>query len=187
MDQIVISSADFWMSSLIWEVLDLGLLALLLKVFKSPSFREALKSIAIVSMVLWSCFATALYWGFWGLFYGQILPVWTRWVAPLSGLFPYLPLALLFYLLSSKLPGNPILWFCFFGGLEGVAEHLLGIYGLRILEKVALLKGIDPLSIIVFPFSEYTLYWGLLLLMAWGLMKVLAFLRKRQASGEKGS
>lgn len=187
MDQIVISSADFWTSSLVWGILDLGLLALLVKIFKLPSFRGALKPIAIVSITLWSCFATALYWGFWDLFYGQILPAWARWGAPLSGFFPYLPLALLFYLLSNKLPGNPILWFCFLGGLEGIAEHLLGIYGLRILEKVPLLNGVHPLPIMVFSFFEYILYWGLLLLLAWGMMKVLTFIRKRRVSVGRGS
>jgi len=183
----VISSTDFWVNSLIWGVLDLGLLALLVKIFKPSSFWGALKPIAIVSITLWSCFATALYWGFWDIFYAQFLPDWARWGAPFSGFVPYLPLALLFYLLSNKLPGNPILWFCLLGGLEGVAEHVLGIYGLHILEKVPLLNGIEPLPIMVFSFFEYTLYWGLLLLLAWGIVKVLTFNRKRRFSVGRGS
>lgn len=187
MDQIVISSTDFWTSSLIWGVLDLGLLALLVRIFKPPSFRGSLKPIAIVSIILWSCFATALYWRLWDLFYGHILPAWARWGAPLAGFFPYLPLTLLFYLLSNRLPGSPILWFCFLGGLEGVAEHLLSIYGLRILEKVPLLSGIDPLPITVFSFFEYILYWGLILLLAWGVMKVLTFIRRQRAPVWGGS
>jgi hypothetical protein len=53
--------------------------------------------------------------------------------------------------------------FCLLGGVESVLEHLVGIYGLGILDKVPLLRGVSSASALVFAFFEYIFYWGVVL------------------------
>lgn len=74
---------------------------------------------------------------------------------------------------ARRLPGNPVVAFCLFGGLEALAEHLVAIYGLDILERVPLLQGSDPLAVLAFSVPEYVAYWGVVL----GLAALLARLR----------
>lgn len=46
------------------------------------------------------------------------------------------------------------------------------IYILRILDRVPLLQGLDPLPVLVFSFFEYVLYWALVAWLALGLFKI---------------
>jgi hypothetical protein len=71
-----------------------------------------------------------------------------------------------------RLPGPAIAWFAILGGLEGVIEHILGIYGLHILEQVPWLQEVTALPVLVFSFGEYVLYWSLVGWLAFGLTKV---------------
>jgi hypothetical protein len=54
-----------------------------------------------------------------------------------------------------------VVWFVVLGGLEGVAEHIFGIYALHILDKVPWLSGLPPMPLIIFSFFEYIVYWSL--------------------------
>lgn len=73
--------------------------------------------------------------------------------------------------LALHLPGPTVLWFVLLGGVEGLLEHVLGIHGLRILERVPWLQGLTPLPVLMFSFFEYVLYWTLVGWLAFGLTK----------------
>jgi hypothetical protein len=107
-------------------------------------------------------FATACLRGFWDLYYRYFYPGWVRWLAPLDALL-YGAIALALWWLALHLPGNPVVNFALLGGLESVLEHLLGIYGLGILDKVPILQGVSPASALVFAFFEYIFYWSVVL------------------------
>lgn len=66
-----------------------------------------------------------------------------------------------------------MLWFVVLGGVEGIAEHVFGIYGLCILEKVPWLQGLALLPVLFFSFFEYVLYWTLVAWLALGLNKLV--------------
>lgn len=73
----------------------------------------------------------------------------------------YGAIGLALWWLALRLQGNPVLNFCLLGGLEAIPEHLWVIFGLRILERVPMLQGVSPTSVLVFAIPEYVLYWGL--------------------------
>ena len=74
--------------------------------------------------------------------------------------------------LAYQLPGISIIWFVLLGGIEGLAEHILGIYGFRILDKVPWLKDVKVLPALVFSFFEYVFYWTVVAWLAFGLFKL---------------
>ena len=114
------------------------------------------------SAVLWGIFAAAVLWGFWDIYYRYFFPGWMRWFPPFMAML-YGAIGLALWWLALRLPGNPVLNFCLLGGLEAIPEHLWGIYGLRILERVPMLQGLSPTSVLVFAIPEYVLYWGVIL------------------------
>ena len=115
--------------------------------------------------------ATVAIIGFWGVYYQYILPAWMRWLAPLDAVL-YALLGIGMWWLATRLPGSSLLWLVLLGGLEGIAEHILGIYFLRILEKVPWLQGVSPFQVIIFSFFEYIFYWSLVAWLAFAFVKV---------------
>jgi hypothetical protein len=166
-----LTTHDVWLSTWIFGVL--GLLALIPLVFlyREASFRATARPLAIATAIFWGILATAAFFGFWDLYYQYLYPDWTRWLAPLDTLL-YAALGLGMWWLALRLPGPAIAWFAILGGLEGVIEHILGIYGLHILEQVPWLQEVTALPVLVFSFGEYVLYWSLVGWLAFGLTKV---------------
>jgi len=157
-----LTSEAFWLGALVAAVIDIGLVLLLALCIKPARFRQLTWALTGTSAVLWGIFATACLRGFWDLYYRYFYPGWMRWLAPLDALL-YGAIALALWWLALRLPGNPVVNFALLGGLESVLEHLLGIYGLGILDKVPILQGVSPASALVFAFFEYIFYWSVVL------------------------
>jgi len=151
--------------TLILAVVDLGLILFLARRVRSLSFRRLTWEVVVASALFWSIFATLLLWYFWELYYRHFYPGWARWVAPMAGL-TYAFVGFCLWYVSQRLPGNPAVNFCLLGGLESVPEHLWGIYGLGIMDRVPGLGDFSPASILVFAVFEYILYWGIVLSVA---------------------
>jgi hypothetical protein len=166
----VIDNGSMWVTTVIWALVDAGLLALLLWRVKPDRFRRSAWPFVIASAIFWGIFAISLYLIFWDTYYSHFIPPYVRWLAPLAAI-EYGLVGWLLWWLARKLPGNPVLSFCLLGGLESILEHLLGSYGLKILD-VPMLQGLTPLSILAFAFFEYILYWGVVValaaLISWG-------------------
>lgn len=157
-----LTSETFWLGALWAALIDVGFVLLLVLCLKPARFRQLTWTLTGTSAVLWGVFATVCLWGFWDLYYRYFYPGWMRWLAPLDALL-YGAIGLALWWLALRLPGNPVMNFCLLGGVESVLEHLLGIYGLRVLDKVPILQGVNPVSALVFAFFEYVFYWGIVL------------------------
>ncbi len=132
---IKLTTQDVWMSTLVFGVAGLILLLPLVLVYRPAAFQRSAASLTVASALFWGVCATAAIFLAWDFYYRYIYPAWSRWLAPFDALF-YGLVGLGMWWLALRLPGSPVVWFVILGGLEGVAEHIFGIYALHILEKV---------------------------------------------------
>jgi hypothetical protein len=159
-------SGQLWMDSGIIALVDVAFVLLLIWRIKPSRFRELKWTLVVTAAAFWSIFGIVLVSAFWDTYYQYFFPTWFHsggvliFVPILYGLF-----ALAFYWLALRIPGNPILNFCFLAGLESVLEHLWGIYGLKILE-IPLLQEASPASMLTFSFPEYIFYWCIVISIA---------------------
>lgn len=163
-----ITNQDVWLSSLLFGIFELILLIPLLFSFKRDLFGTSDLPITIASAIIWVILAVFLMFRYWDLFYSHFYPSWLRGLAPLS-LFLYGALGLGLWRLvkHNSLPAT--LSFAVLGGIEGIVEHIIAIYGFRILEKVPLLQCLDTFPILIFSFFEYMVYWTLVAWLAFGI------------------
>lgn len=155
-------SEAFWQRALLAMLIDVVLVLLLLWRIKPTGFRELKWVLVGTSGIFWAIFSIALLWGFWDSYYRHVYPDWARWLGAVNAV-EYGALGFALWWLASRLPGNPTATFCLLGGVESLLEHAWGIYGLDILGNVPMLQNAGPLSVFVFAFFEYVLYWGIVL------------------------
>jgi hypothetical protein len=84
-------------------------------------------------------------------------------------------LALLFWWLALRLPGNPVVNLMLLGGLESFPGHLHAIQ-LGIL-ATPLLKNVNAASALTFGFFEFVFYWSVIL----AISTILFSIRKKLA------
>jgi hypothetical protein len=168
---IKLTTQDIWFSTMIMIVADAIIVVPLLLASRNIDPAKLTRPVTGVSAVFWGVLAIGLIFGFWDFYYQYLFPEWIRWVTPLDILL-YGAIGFGMWWLAMKLPGSAVLWFVFLGGIEGIGEHVLGIYSLHVLDKVPWLTGISPLSVIVFSFFEYILYWAMVVWAAWGCIQI---------------
>jgi hypothetical protein len=161
---------DLWNSTHFFGVLGVLLLALLVWLYRDGSFASSLFPIVLAGAIFWGIVATFALWLGWDRYYQYLYPTWVRPFAPLDALL-YAGITFGLWVLAVKLPGLGILWFVLLGAIEGVLEHILGIYGMKILDKVPWLLGLPAAPVMVFSFFEYILYWDLVALLGWLLSR----------------
>lgn len=169
--ELRLNTQDVWNSALIFAFLDLLILVPLVLVFREDLFERALLPIGATSAFFWGVLAIVAIFGFWDLYYQYFTPGWARWLAPLDALL-YGAIGLFLWWLALRIPGLSVLWFVLLGGVEGILEHLLGIYAMHILDKVPWLQGLPPYPVLVFSFFEYIFYWSLVAWLTLGLVKL---------------
>lgn len=161
---------EIWASTLLFGSVGAALAVPLALSFDQTRFQAAAWPVMLASALFWGVLAITALWGFWDIYYRFWYPAWLRWLAPLD-LLVYAAIGLGMWWLALRLPGSSMAWFIVFGGIEGVLEHIFGIYGLQILKKVPWLEGLPPIPLIIFSFFEYTLYWALVAWLAAGLAR----------------
>lgn len=118
--------------------------------------------------------ASAIFWGlvsliafqiFWDIYYQYIYPAWLKRWGPLN-IVVYGSIGYGIWLLSGRHSNLGALLFVFIGGIEGVLEHVWGIYKLDVLEKVPWLRGLRIPPVLAFSFVEYIVYWAIVLWIA---------------------
>lgn len=169
---IQLTSREVWFSALLFGGLGLVLLVPLVLLFPGGAAWDATRPVALASALFWGAVALVALLRFWDLYYGYFYPAWVRPLVPLD-LLLYGAIGLGLWWLAVRLPGPAVLGFALLGGLEGVAEHLLGIYGFHILDRVPWLRGVAPLPVVVFSFFEYVVYWTLVGWLALGLARLM--------------
>lgn len=180
-----VSSTQFWISGIVAAFLDVVLVLLLTWRIKPSRFRDLKWTLVVVSAAFWSIFGILLVSAFWDSYYRYFFPGWFR----SGGILLFVPVlyaafALAFHWVAFRLPGNPIVIFCLLSGLESLLEHLLGIYGLKILE-VPILQAASPASILTFSFPEYIFYWCIVIAIALLFQNGRRWWLNRQRAGAK--
>jgi hypothetical protein len=169
---IRLTAQDLKLSTLIFGFLAILITTPLHLIFERDLFRIALLPITIASAIFWGIVSTIFIFGYWDLYYRYFYPSWIRPFAPLN-LILYSSIGFGLWWLTSR-QTLPVIWtFAALGGLQGVLEHTLAIYGFRILDKVPLLEELKPMPVLVFSFFEYALYWSLVAWIALGITKLL--------------
>ena len=174
--EIKLTDHNIWQSTLTFALLGLVLAVPLLLLYRDESFRRSARSISISSAIFWGILATVVLFTAWKLYYQYLYPAWMRWLAPSDALL-YGLFGLGLWWLAVRIPGPALLWFLLLGGLEGILEHIFGIYGLHILDKVPWLQGASPFPVIIFSFFEYIVYWAIVAWMSYVWLAVSGLLR----------
>lgn len=167
-----LSTQDIWLSTLLFVGLDVLIILPTVFVMRNIYIGRPIWTIGGSSAIFWGVFATIAIFSFWKIYYQYIFPDWVRWLAPLDALL-YGAIGAGIWWLALHLPGPIVLWFVVLGGVQGILEHILGIYALGILEKVPWLQGIPPTPVLIFSFFEYVFYWSLVAWLAFVLTKIL--------------
>jgi len=167
---------EIWQSTLLFAALGLVLSIPLLLLYREEAFRRSSRSISVASAIFWGILATVALLTAWKLYYQYLYPVWMRWLAPSDALV-YGLFGFGMWWLAVRLSGPSLLWFLILGGLEGILEHIFGIYGLHILDKVPWLQGVSTFPVLVFSFFEYIVYWAVVAWMSYGWLVVSGLLR----------
>ncbi|OGO16338.1 MAG: hypothetical protein A2Z14_03440 [Chloroflexi bacterium RBG_16_48_8] len=163
-----LTNQEVWIATLLFVVMDILILSPLPFVLRKTSALDLLQPIGSASALFWGMLVILFLFCGWDMYYRFFYPTWIHWLAPLD--IPlYGAIGLGLWWLASHLPGASIFWFVLFGGVEGIVEHILGIYGFRILDKVPWLKDVKALPALVFSFFEYGFYWTLVVWLAIGL------------------
>lgn len=150
-----------------------AIVAFLVWRIKPDSFRRIpWQAFGIASAIFWGIFAALLISLTWNFYYMYLVPDWYIYAAPIGAVVLYSNISIFIRWASIRLPGNPTLWFCLFGGLEALPEHAIGIYRFDILD-IPMLAGSSEMSLFIFAFFEYVIYWGIVLGLTLGTDRVL--------------
>jgi hypothetical protein len=135
-------------------------------------FTESWLAIILASSLFWGLLSIVAFRFAWDIYYQYIYPVWLRHLAP-HNIVLYGLIAFGMWLLVQRLQISNVFVFVLLGGIEGLLEHLFGIYQLDVLNKVPWLKGLTTLPVLLFSFVEYIAYWSLVCWIAMGLQRLI--------------
>ncbi len=169
-------------TTLLWALVDLGLVAALVGWIRPSRFRALRAPLVASAALTWGTFAVGLYALLWERYYAYFLGTSMRWTGVLAFVL-YPAYAWLLWWLATHLPGHPVVTFVLLGGLEAVPEHLVAIYGAGILDKVPQLQDVGVGPTLAFAFFEYVLYWSVVLLVAEALARVWRRLARSPTPG----
>jgi len=172
----------FWWSALVVGLVDTAFVLLLSRRITAERFRALRWPLVVGMLIVWMPIWTVLFPSYWESVYRLVMPSWARWGYQLWAVgFPALGLG--FWWLSLRIGGRPVVSYCLLGALLGFLTHVRAMYGARMHEKVPLLQGVSPMSMVVFAFFEFMTYWIVALLLALLVEKVVAGARLRQNRG----
>jgi hypothetical protein len=164
-----LTSEIIWRGALVFALIDLGFVPLLAWRIKPARFRQLKWPLVGTTAIFWSSLWTWVFGWAWDPVYSYIFPGWMRpWIPPVQGVH-FAVVALVFWWSALRFP-KPVLSFCLFGGLWGMVTHVWAVY-LGIVDKPPLLHGASPVAAVVFAIFEFTLYWCIILSVAWALWR----------------
>jgi hypothetical protein len=157
-----VTSEILWQGALIFALIDALFVTFLVRRIEPEMFLQLKSLLAITSGIFWFLMWILMSTFFWEPVYHYVFPAWARWlIPPLYGLL-FALVALLFWWLSFRLPGLPVLNFCILGGLWGTVTHLWGITR-GLIDKPPMLQGASPAAVLVMPIFEFMFYWSVIL------------------------
>lgn len=161
--EVQATSQLYWLSALVAALIDIGLAALLTWLVKPERFRKLGWPLVIVSMIFWTALWYVVMWDafVWEASFRHVFQPWQRWIwPPVYGLISG-GIAWLFWRLSLRLPGNPVLDFLLVGGLLSFVDHFFAIR--NSVMETPLLQEVSIASALTFGFFEFIFYWSVIL------------------------
>lgn len=180
--QIHLTPKDIEQSTLLFGVLALLLMIPLLFVLGEQPIDLLQTWVVLAAGIFWGAIALLFIVGYWDLYYAFFYPRWMRWASPFLTPVLYAMFTMGLLSLAKHSSGAAWLWWLLLGAVEGVLEHILGVYGLRILERVPWLNGLRVGPILLFSFFEYLFYWALVGWLALGFRAGVSLLQGILAS-----
>lgn len=162
---IKVTSEILWQAAGVFLLVDAGFGFLLVRRISSDAFRQLKWNLVITTAVFWLLMWSSMSLLFWDPVYRYVFPEWSRWIIPpvYGGLFGCI--AIFFWWVALRLPGNVVMSFLLLGGAWGSITHAWAITR-GLLEKPPMLQGISSLSAVVMPFFEFMFYWSVILCIA---------------------
>ena len=168
-----VTNSDVWGSTAVFAFIGILLLLPLLFLYQDMDFLRPPWAVIAASGIFWGFFSVIAFRTFWELYYQHFYPSWVRPFAPLN-IFLYAGFGLVMWFLANSFNTLPILVFILLGGIEGILEHFIGVYGFRVLEKVPVFNALDPVPVFIFSFFEYIVYWSIVAWLAVALSKLIS-------------
>jgi len=155
-----VTNKDIWGSTVVFAIIGILLLLPLLFLYPDADFLRSPLAVIAASGIFWGLLSVIAFRAFWNLYYQHFYPRWVRPLAPLN-IILYAFLGLVMWFLANRFNSLPVLMFILIGGIEGLLEHIIGVYGLRVLEKVPVFNALNPAPVLIFSFFEYIVYWSI--------------------------
>jgi hypothetical protein len=166
--QSPITEAELYGSILAFIVFAIVLSVPLILLSPQDLFSGSKLGLVGAASLFWGCLSILAFKYFWDIYYKYIYPGWLRRLGSFNFIL-YGLIAWGIWLILRVSTFNSLLLFLFLGGMEGVVEHIIGIYGLDVLTKVPWLHGLKTFPILLFSFVEYIVYWSLVLWLTLGI------------------
>jgi hypothetical protein len=175
------TSQLYWIAALIAALIDIAFVALLAWRIKLARFRRLKWPLVIAAGAFWlSLWSWAMWDPFvWETCYQYVFPAWVRPFWPFAFCLMNGGLALLFWWLARRIPGNPVLYFLLLGGLESFGDHYFAIR--KGVMETPLLQEVSIASAVTFGFFEFIFYWSVIL----GLATLLPLVWDRWQASKK--
>ena len=161
--EIKVTTQILWEGALIFALLDAVFVSVLAIKVKPEIFRQCKWELVITTGIFWFLLlGIMMSWLFWEPVYHYLFPAWARWLIPPAYGVLFAGMGLLFWWLSLRLRGNPIIYWCILGGLWGMITHIWAIYR-GLLDKPPMLQGASPLATAIMPIFEFIFYYCVIL------------------------
>ena len=157
-----VTSEILWQAAAILAVIDIPFVTILTRRINREMFHQLKSDLVTITAFFWFLVWILMSAFFWEPVYHYVFPGWARWqIPPLYGVL-FALVALLFWWLSFRFSGHPVLNFCVLGGLWGMVTHAWGITR-GLIDKPPMLQGASPIAIVVMPIFEFIFYWCVIL------------------------
>lgn len=157
---IKLTPREVWISTWMFAIASLILVVPQLALTRADQPANMTFPILLGSGAFWAIMSVLFVRRFWDVYYGYFYPDWVKSIWPLSPIV-YMAIGAGIWRMAITIKPHSLISFAVIGGLEGVAEHILAVYGFRVLEKVPFLQGLKPVPVLLFSFFEYIFYWAI--------------------------
>ena len=171
--RVVVTTSQMWLATCVAAAILFVLVAVLRARIRPPFPNRLPLALLACGVLAFGILYGWAAWTFWDNCYSALLPSWAKWVAPAFGA-AWGSVGALFWTVACRVfPERPLPLFLVLGGLHSVPGHVSGIFARGLLEKCAIVKGVSAASALTFGLFEFAIYWGLVLLAAHGVARIV--------------
>jgi len=158
-ENLKVTDFDLYKGAFIFLLIDIVFITILVKRIRRDDFINMKGTLPVVMFVffflLFGIIASMI---FWDSAYSYVFPGWSRWIVPPFYGLLFSLVGLLCRWAAIRIPLNPVLGFCIFGGLWGIVSHALAVQR-GILDKPPMLQGCTPVAAMTIAAFEFVFYW----------------------------